>query len=161
MPMLDETDSIRPSLLTLLMDDDPHRQSESEIPNTQPARIVESVIQDLVQLLNSRVRSIHWKDRGRAKGTPWDYGIPDFSGADSVGISRAELVSNWIASTIRSHEPRLKSVDVSAASPRDGNSRTITVRIEAELTIEPFQKLVLTSSFESSTGRLGVIESKE
>lgn len=157
--MRDDINPIRPSLLSLLTDDDPQRQSESEIPNANPSHIVESVILDLIHLLNSRIRSIHWIDRGREKGTPWDYGLPDFSGVDGVG--RNELVSNWVANTIRHFEPRLKSVEVVGVPPREGSSRSITVKIEAELAIEPFQKLVLTSSFESSTGRFGLSESKE
>lgn len=159
--MPDDIETLRPSLLSLLTDENPRAARESVIPGSQPAQIMQSVINDLTNLLNSRKRAIHWADRGRSGHALWEYGLPDFSAADAQGVNRNAAVADWIAGTIKQHEPRLKNVRVTARPSRSEASRSIGIKIEAELAIEPFQQLTLSSTYEASTGRFGLVETQE
>ena len=156
-----EPDPIRPSLMSLLTDEEPRRSSESQLPGTKPSELVEALVRDLRHLLNTRVRCVHWEDRSKSGEAPWDYGLPDFSGADADGIGRNALVARWIVDAIRQYEPRLTRVTVTPATSPSGSTRRLVFRIEAKMTTEPYQNLVFSSRLESSTGRFGVDESHD
>jgi len=137
-----------PSVLDRLFDDDP--TSSGEKPMTVArlgAALREAVRRDLEDLLNTRRRPFPVPDGLEdLENSSFEYGIPDFSGANLASIERRRRYLKSIEDIIRRHEPRLTAVRVLVADERSPHLRTLHFRIEAVLRAEPAPESVLYDS---------------
>lgn len=149
----------RPSLLTLLTDDDPGIGSESHVPGGRASDLEDALAVDLSDLLNSRLRCVHWNERSSDKAISINYGLPDFSGADLNSTDRPLRVAEWIRTAIAENEPRLKNVSVEHVPSASNIDRRLVFRITGTIAYEPFDRVSFSSRFESSTGTFGIASS--
>lgn len=151
--------SLNPSLLDRLLDDNPGVQQEPPpLPQQTLRNLHQAVRRDLEALLNTRRRCATYPPGLKELDTSLvNYGIPDFTGTSlSSPQSRAELV-RVIESIIKRYEPRFKSVRVSLLDNVETLDRTLRFRIDAVVYAEPApETVVFDSSLEPVTGNVEV-----
>jgi type VI secretion system protein ImpF len=137
-----------PSVLDRLIDDDPGSRSEKPMTIQRlGAALRDAVRRDLEDLLNTRRRPFDLPPGlGELADSSFEYGIPDFSGANLSSIERRRRYLRGIEEIIKRHEPRLTSVRVLPADERPSQVRTLHFRIEAVLRAEPAPESVLYDS---------------
>jgi len=144
-----------PSVLDRLLDDDPSVVREAPKSRTQVLReLKQSVRRDLENLLNSRRRSkplpAHLTELDVSLA---NYGIPDVTGADLGSARKREEFRRQLERTIRSFEPRFKTVFVSILDPQGPLDRALRLRIEGLLRAEPApEPVAFDSNVEPATG---------
>lgn len=137
-----------PSVLDRLIDDDPGNERERSMTlKEMGAQLRNAVRRDLEDLLNTRQRPfsvpLGLED---LEESSFEYGIPDFSGANLTTVERRRKYLKGIEKTIRRNEPRFSSVRVVSVDERKDTSRTLHFRIEAVLRTEPMPESVLYDS---------------
>lgn len=137
-----------PSVLDRLLDDDP--TSSGEKPMTLAklgSALRDAVRRDLEDLLNTRRRPFPLPaGLDELENSSFEYGIPDFSGANLTSAERRRRYLKGIEEIIRRHEPRLTAVRVLPIDERTPHFRTLHFRIEAVLRAEPAPESVLYDS---------------
>lgn len=139
MSKVPKDESLLPSVLDRLLDDEPQNRREIPASGAQALRkLKESLRRDLENLLNTRWRCESWPpDWEELDASLVNYGIPDFTGVDmSPGAGREEL-RRIVERVIRRFEPRLKTVRVALMQNADERDRVIRFRIDALLQVEP------------------------
>jgi type VI secretion system protein ImpF len=137
-----------PSVLDRLIDEDPGSRSEKPMTVARlGAALRDAVRRDLEDLLNTRRRPFELPaGLTELADSSFEYGIPDFSGANLSSIERRRRYLKGIEEIIRRHEPRLTAVRVMPADDRPSHLRTLHFRIEAVLRAEPAPESVLYDS---------------
>jgi type VI secretion system protein ImpF len=137
-----------PSVLDRLFDDDPgHAGEKSMSPSAVGAALKNAVRRDLEDLLNTRMRPFLLPESLEELGkSSFEYGIPDFSGANLTSSERRRKYLRGIEEIIRRHEPRFSAVRVVPVEERQSAYRTLHFRIEAVLRTEPAPESVLYDS---------------
>ena len=152
---MENIQSLNPSLLDRLLDDNPGVEKEAPITPQQSLRnLHQSVRRDLEALLNTRRRCGTYPTQLKELDKSLvNYGIPDFTGANlSSPESRSEFV-RVIESVIRRYEPRFKSVRATLLDNVEPLDRTLRFRIDAIVYAEPApENLVFDSALEPVTG---------
>jgi type VI secretion system protein ImpF len=137
-----------PSVLDRLIDDD--LASSGEKPMTLAklgSALRDAVRRDLEDLLNSRRRPFPLPPGlEELENSSFEYGIPDFSGANLTSAERRRRYLKGIEDVIRRHEPRLTAVRVLPVEERSPQLRTLHFRIDAVLRAEPAPESVLYDS---------------
>jgi len=138
MPRDDKQVTIRPALLSSLLDDEPDSTSEPRLGfKAQARRHKESVRQDLQDLLNTRQRCLSIpKSFTHLARSVLDYGIPDVTGANLSTPDRRAAFLDELAKVIRQHDARFQSVKILSLDNTDPHDRTLRFRIEATLRVE-------------------------
>lgn len=154
MPKLRKDQSLLPSVLDRLLDDEPEKKVE--LPKSAPQLLrdlANSVRRDLENLLNTRWRCTVWPpDLSELDSSLVNYGLPDFSGVNMGLSSERETLRNVIERVIAIFEPRLKKVQVRMLQNDDSLDRILRFRIDALLMAEPTpQKIVFDSQLEPTT----------
>lgn len=157
------TDTLMPSLLDRLIDEDP--TSRHEEPKNQFQRLrqlKQSVRRDLENLLNTRWRAVGWprelepQDENRRpflETSVANYGIPDFTGANLGSAGSREDFVRVIQEAISQFEPRLRRIKVELIDNTERDDRTMRFRIDAMLLAEPEpEPIVFDSALEPTTG---------
>ncbi len=137
-----------PSVLDRLLDDDPGRQGEQPLTLKQLASALKDAVRrDLEDLLNTRRRPSSvpggLEDLERSS---FQFGLPDFSGANLSSLERRRKYLKSVEEIIRLHEPRFSSVRVVPVDEKKLTERTLHFRIEAVLRTEPLPESVLYDS---------------
>lgn len=137
-----------PSVLDRLIDDDPASRSEKPMTIQRlGAALRDAVRRDLEDLLNTRRRPFDLPaGLDQLEDSSFEYGIPDFSGANLSSPERRRKYLKGIEEIIKRHEPRLMTVRVLPADERPSQVRTLHFRIEAVLRAEPAPESVLYDS---------------
>jgi type VI secretion system protein ImpF len=146
--------SLLPSVLDRLLDDEPGNQRETPKSRNQVLReLKNSVRRDLEQLLNTRWRCSSWpRDLDQLDLSLVNYGIPDFTGTNMSQPTEREQLRVTIEQIIRKFEPRFKSVRVNMLENSDAFDRTLRFRIDALLYAEPApEPVVFDSQLEPSS----------
>jgi type VI secretion system protein ImpF len=132
-------ESIVPSILDRLMDDEPEVAREP-LPNRfqNLFQLKKSVARDLEALLNTRQEilaevSPEFIEVSRSLVT---YGLPDFSSSSVLSTNDRNRIRRALEQAVATFEPRLERVRVHLEAPRD-QDRTLRFRIEALLRVEP------------------------
>ena len=132
-------ESIVPSILDRLMDDEPE-VSREPLPNRfqNVFQLKKAVARDLEALLNTRQELLEevpseFTEVGRSLVT---YGLPDFSSFSLLNINDRNRIRRALEQAIATFEPRFERVRVNLEPPRE-QDRTLRFRIEALLRIEP------------------------
>jgi type VI secretion system protein ImpF len=164
-PMPTDEQSLVPSLLDRLFDDDPGRQEEVHGRQGAVIRSVrEGVCRDLQWLLNSRRSMSAEVDRyPELADSLVNYGLPDLQSYEVRGDRDRSGLCRMIEDTIRRFEPRLQQVrvtskrsDVLQQGPQAGD-RTVAFEIEAMLVVEPLQDpVVFSTTLDLARGEFGV-----
>ena len=137
-----------PSVLDRLIDEDPEQRQEKPQTIKQMAETLrDAVRRDLEYLVNARLRpSFLPEGLDELESSSFEYGIPDFSGANMTTAERRRKFLRNVEEIIRRNEPRFSSVKV---IPMDSHSpllRNLDFRIEAVLRTEPMPESVLYDS---------------
>jgi type VI secretion system protein ImpF len=132
-------ESIVPSILDRLMDDEPE-VSREPLPNRfqNLSQLKKAVARDLEALLNTRQEileevSPEFIEVSRSLVT---YGLPDFSSSSVLNTNDRNRIRRALEQAVATFEPRFERVRVHLEAPRD-QDRTIRFRIEALLRVEP------------------------
>jgi type VI secretion system protein ImpF len=132
-------ESIVPSILDRLMDDEPE-VSREPLPNRfqNLSQLKKAVARDLEALLNTRQEileeiSPEFIEVSRSLVT---YGLPDFSSSSVLNTNDRNRIRRALEQAVATFEPRFERVRVNLESPRD-QDRTLRFRIEALLRVEP------------------------
>jgi type VI secretion system protein ImpF len=156
---MESNQSLNPSLLDRLLDDNPGVQQEPPpLPQQTLRDLHQSVRRDLEALLNTRRRCAAYPPQLKELDQSLvNYGIPDFTGSSlSSPDNRAELV-HVLESVIKRYEPRFKSVRVTLLDNVEPLDRTLRFRIDAVVYAEPApETLIFDSSLEPVTGNVEV-----
>lgn len=124
------------SALDRLMDDDP--ESQVEVSQTQAhsvRQLKESVRRDLEWLLNTRRVAVPPPDSLKeVNKSVYVYGLPDFS---TYRLRDIDKLIKVLATAIKTFEPRLVNVKVSPSDANEPGCRTLRLRIDATLMMDP------------------------
>ncbi|THB68068.1 MAG: type VI secretion system baseplate subunit TssE [Gammaproteobacteria bacterium] len=139
MARVNELQPLVPSVLDRLIDDEPHNTKESFRSQTQILREMKnSVRRDLENLLNTH---IYWykvpEHYTELDVSLVNYGLPDFSSASMSSQDSRLRFCKKIQETIMKFEPRFKRVNVDLLNNSEPLDRTLRLRIDALLDVDP------------------------
>jgi len=139
---------LRPSILDRLMDDEPHIQIEQDKNRTQYLReLRNSVKRDLENLLNTRYRmQSPPEDLKEIELSILNYGLPDLATVNIADIEKKRAFTKNLEKTLRTFEPRFKSVKVIHIDNKDTTDRTLRFRIDATLHADPAPEVIIFDS---------------
>jgi len=137
-----------PSVLDRLMDDEPSSSSEQPMTVRQMGdALKDAVRRDLENLLNRRQRPLDTPPNlDELASSSFEYGIPDFSGANLSSKQKRRRYLQLIEDLVRRHEPRFSAVKVAPVEEPGSGRRSLHFRIEAVLRTEPAPESVLYDS---------------
>jgi type VI secretion system protein ImpF len=159
MTRIPQRQSLVPSVLDRLLDEEPDRRQDDPKSHHQVLRELKlSVRRDLENLLNTRWRPASWPPKlDELDLSLVNYGIPDFTGASMSGPDEREELRRVIERIIRNFEPRFKTVTVTLLENTASLDRTLHFRIDALLFAEPApEPVVFDSQLEPVTGNVEV-----
>lgn len=139
---------LRPSILDRLMDDEPHIQIEQDKNRSQYLReLRRSVKRDLENLLNTRFRmQSPPDDLKEVEFSILNYGLPDLATVNIADIEKKRAFTKNLEKTLRTFEPRFKSVKVIHIDNKDNTDRTLRFRIDATLHADPAPEVIIFDS---------------
>ncbi|MCE3252101.1 MAG: type secretion protein [Cellvibrio sp.] len=139
---------LRPSILDRLMDDEPHIQIEQDKNRTQYLReLRNSVKRDLESLLNTRYRmQSPPEELKEIECSILNYGLPDLATVNIADIEKKRAFTKNLEKTLRTFEPRFKSVKVIHIDNKDTTDRTLRFRIDATLHADPAPEVIIFDS---------------
>jgi type VI secretion system protein ImpF len=139
---------LRPSILDRLIDDEPHIQIEQDKNRTQYLReLRNSVKRDLENLLNTRYRMQSTPEELKElELSILNYGLPDLATVNIADIEKKRVFTKNLEKTLRSFEPRFKSVKVIHIDNKDTADRTLRFRIDATLHADPAPEVIIFDS---------------
>ncbi len=98
---------------------EPHRTAREE-----PHRVVQSVMEHLQRLLNSRQGNVPIAE---------DYGVPDLTDVAYTYPDSVREVERALRNTIQRYEPRLRNVRVSSLPPDESSPLNLRFEVKARL----------------------------
>lgn len=130
---------VLPSLLDRLLDDAPGQSFEAV--KSAPALLQDikaNIRRDLEWLLNTRLyRSQDFGRHPELQRSLIAYGLPDFSTVQLGSDEHREKFRSAIQATIERFEPRLRRVQVEISPLGEAHERTLYLKINALLLVEP------------------------
>lgn len=152
---------LRPSILDRLFDDDLHHSSELKTPHHQLVRELRvSISRDLESLLNTRFRivkpSSHFSETDKSI---FNYGLPDLATVNVRDQKELDKFIKLLEKTIKSYEPRFKSVKITFIDNDNSLDRSLRFRIDTVIYAEPIPEVVIfDSALDSVTRSVSVKE---
>lgn len=156
MPRDNPRDTLLPSVLDRLFDDNPDISTEPGWHRTQGVRdLMDDVKRDLEALLNTRrTRSDLPPDFDAASKSVLTYGLPDFMSAGAGSTDEREVLRQAVEQAITLFEPRLLQVHVSLITPESPHDRSLHLLIEGHLQCHPHPvPITFDSVVQPSTGQ--------
>lgn len=140
--------NLRPSILDRLIDLEPDSARDPVSSHHQHlTELRQSVRRDLESLLNTRYRVIEPDSRYRQlERSLLNYGLPDLATVNIADIEKKQRFVRDLETTLRTYEPRFKSVKVTHLDNRDATDRTLRFRIDAVLWADPAPQTVIFDS---------------
>jgi len=111
-----------------------------------PKRMIDSIIQHLERILNTRQGSVQIAD---------DYGIPDFTHKSSGFSDAIRDLERTIRNTIQKYEPRLKSVRVKFV-PQEETTLAVSFQIAGQLILGEWKNPITFQSVMDSDGKFTI-----
>lgn len=152
---------LRMSLLDRLIDEAPELSFDPPRNRTEELRAIrETFRRDIEAILNTRRRCLSPPTALRALKAALPYfGVPDLVGMSlATQQERVELLRS-LEETIRTFEPRFRSVELSLVQARDPLDRVLRIRIEAVTQIEhALGPIVLETALDPATRTFSVME---
>ena len=148
--------TLTPSLIDRLLD--PDSMGTKERPGYSLRQIVDSVRDDLEELLNTRRSSqapeTQYAELARSIVT---YGLPDLASLDGSTPGKQEELGKIIEKIITLHEPRLRNVRTTLIRSRAIDLR-VRFHIDAELRVDPAPAVAFETVVELTTGHASISE---
>ena len=121
-------------------------------------QILESVREDLEELLNSRRphRALESESPEVARSIV-TYGLPDLASIDTSTPAKREEIGRIIEKSIMVHEPRLRNVRAAMITARPADLRA-RFHIDAELRVDPAPSVFFETVVELTTGHASISE---
>jgi len=161
MPHIDKNKKLRPSVLDRLFDDNPEQQSESRLGSQQLLQQMRrSIRRDLESLLNSRYHLIQPdSELLEVDKSIFNYGLPDLATVNIMDINRRAQFIKQLETTLKTYEPRFKSVKVSFIENSEAVDSTLRFRIDSVVYADPMpESIVYDSILDSVTRSVSVKE---
>ncbi len=156
MAQFDLPPGLAPSLMDRLLD--PESMGTRAQPGYTLSQILESVKDDLEDLLNTRrafkVSEKEFPDVAKSVVT---YGLPDLTFVSGTQLGKHEEIGNLIEKAIAMHEPRLRKVKAKIVRSR-GVELRVQFHIDAELRVENAPAVMFETVVELTTGHVSVRE---
>ena len=155
MARIDKDKKLRPSILDRLFDDEPHNQVEIKLEHHQVLKqLRRSIRRDLESLLNTRFHLIQpSSDLVEVEKSLFNYGLPDLATVNIMDVERRKKFITHLEGTLKSYEPRFKSVRVSFIENADSIDRTLRFRIDTVIYADPLPEVVVYDSILDSVTR--------
>lgn len=121
------------------------------------AQMLESVREDLEELLNTR-QTVGDLDPAltRAAASVLGYGLPDVTSLNAITAQQRDAIARQLEDVIARYEPRLTAVRVALLDPTQTDHQTLRCRIEARFAMDPAPDVVFDSVLDVTTGRHAV-----
>jgi type VI secretion system protein ImpF len=149
-----------PGLLPTLKDRllDPDSMGTRALPGYGLEQILESVREDLEELLNTRrsreLVEAQYPELARSVAS---YGLPDLASLDKTTMGKRDAIGRILEKVITLHEPRLRNVRATMDTPR-GSELSATFQLNAELRLDPAPPVDFETTVEFSTGHVSIRE---
>jgi len=146
---------LRPSILDRLFDDDPQSQVEPKLEHHQILKQLRaSIRRDLESLLNTRFHLIKpSSDLIEVEKSLFNYGLPDLATINIMDEGLRKKFITELESTLKSYEPRFKSVKVTFIENAESIDRTLRFRINTVIYADPLPEVVVYDSMLDSVTR--------
>ena len=129
-------DSLKSSLLDRITQ--PEDAPDSQHFSKAIATLKDSILNDLVHLLNARTRCTKYPDKFSAlDSTLLNYGVPDFAGRDFATDADREYLKESVCEAIKKFEPRLKNTRVEVDLAENVVDGRVRMEIIAGLSVDP------------------------
>jgi type VI secretion system protein ImpF len=156
MAQLDHPQGLLPTLKDRLLD--PDSMGTGGSPGYGLEQIIESVREDLEQLLNTRrsreLPETQYPELARSIAT---YGLPDLSSIDASTLGKREGIGRILEKIITLHESRLRKVQATMETPK-GRDLSATFQIKAELCVDPAPTVAFETVVQLSSGHVAIRE---
>jgi type VI secretion system protein ImpF len=153
---LDLPSALLPSLKDRLLD--PDSIGTAGQPGYDLSQIIESVREDLEELLNTRgshqVLDKQYPELARSIVT---FGLPDLAGLAATTPEERQEIGRILEKIITLHEPRLRDVRASLIKTRAIEMR-VRFHIDANLRVDPAPQLAFETEVELTTGHASIRE---
>lgn len=155
MSRVEKNKKLRPSVLDRLFDDNPELKSEPRLENHQLVKQMRtSIRRDLESLLNTRYYLIQPdSDLVEVDKSIFNYGLPDLATVNVMDITRRNQFIKHLENTLKTYEPRFKSVKVSFVENVDSVDRTLRFRLDTVIYADPVPEVVIYDSILDSVTR--------
>ena len=148
--------TLLPSVKDRLLD--PDSMGTREQPGYSLQQIIDSVREDLEELLNTRrshgILETQYPELARSIAT---YGMLDLASVDSSSPGKQEAIGRIIEKIITLHEPRLRNVRATFVRTRAFELRVV-FHLDAELRVDPAPPVAFETVLELSTGHATIRE---
>lgn len=136
---MNKSKRIRSSILERLIDNEPNITFEPEKLHHQKIEDLRvSVRKDLEHLLNTRIRVLSPdKHLTELDDSILNYGLPDLSTINLGNVTRQQEFMRSLEKTLKTYEPRFKSVKVTASDDAAGKDRVLRFRVKATIYADP------------------------
>lgn len=161
MAHIDKNKKLRPSIIDRLFDDEPHIQTEQKVEHHQLLKQMRaSIRRDLESLLNSRYYLIQPSSEfTEIDKSIFNYGLPDLTTVNIMNVERRNAFIKQLENTLKTYEPRFKSVKISFLENEDEIDRTLRFRIDTVIYADPAPEVVIyDSTLDSVTRTVNVKE---
>lgn len=148
MARIDKNKKLRPSILDRLIDNEPNLAENPQVDQHQQLKeLRNSVLRDLINLLNTRIRIIQPDDEYRELNLSLlNYGLPDLATVNISDKIKRKAFTERLESLLMNFESRFKSVSVNYLENADILDRTLRFRIDATLYADPSPEIVIFDS---------------
>lgn len=148
MARIDKNKKLRPSILDRLIDNEPNLAENPQVDQHQQLKeLRNSVLRDLINLLNTRIRIIQPDDEYRELNLSLlNYGLPDLATVNISDKIKRKAFTERLESLLMNFESRFKSISVNYLENADILDRTLRFRIDATLYADPSPEIVIFDS---------------
>jgi type VI secretion system protein ImpF len=148
-----------PSLKDRLLD--PDSMGTRDRPGYSLSQIIESVRDDLEELLNTRrSHKVLETQHAELAASIVTFGMPDITSIDATSPAKQEEIGRVIEKAIMLHEPRLRNVRATLVRSR-GPTLRLQFHVDAELQVDPAPAVAFDTVVELTTGQASVRESTD
>lgn len=146
---------LKPSILDRLID--PNSAGTAWRPGYGLNQVLDVLRRDLEELLNTRQTA-----RGPLglQRSIYAYGLPDLTSFEAITPQQREELGKALGNTIAHFEPRLRHIHVALIESDDVRERMLQFRIDAQLSVEPYDDVTFQTVLELKTGHYSVQQSK-
>ena len=148
MARIDKNKKLRPSILDRLIDNEPNLAENPQVDQHQQLKeLRNSVLRDLINLLNTRIRIIQPDDEYRELNLSLlNYGLPDLATVNISDKIKRKAFTERLESLLMNFESRFKSISVNYLENADILDRTLRFRMDATLYADPSPEIVIFDS---------------
>ncbi|PKF63485.1 type VI secretion system baseplate subunit TssE [Psychromonas sp. psych-6C06] len=155
MARIEKDKKLRPSILDRLFDDEPLHNNEQKLQHHQLVKQLRiSISRDLESLLNTRYHMLQpSSDFQEVEHSIFNYGLPDLATVNIRDMEHRKKFITHLETTLKSYEPRFKSVKVAFVDNSDSVDRTLRFRIDTVIYADPIPEVVVFDSILDSVTR--------